>query len=99
MAYNFSAEKRGGDQDLGVLHQALSRFVLFEFFPVEVSDELLTLGISIPFKAMDDARFENELEEMLMYLVLKQGFHVTDLFTGKPVLASNISGLAKRISG
>jgi hypothetical protein len=98
MAYNFSAQKRGG-QDLQVLHQALRRFVLFEFFPVEVGEELLTLGISIPLKSMDDPRFENELEEVMRYLVLEQEFNVTDLFTGNPVLASNITGLAKQISG
>src|SRR4051812_42950896 len=98
MAYNFSAEKRG-DQDLQVLHQLLTQFDLFEFFPVEVSEDLLTLGISIPFKAMDDPRFENELEEVMTYLVLKQEFKVTDLFTGNPVLAGNISGLGKQISG
>ncbi|MBS0208657.1 MAG: hypothetical protein JSS27_06845 [Planctomycetes bacterium] len=97
MAYNFSAEKRGRE-DLQVLHQALRHFDLFEFFPIEVSDELLTLGISIPFKSMGDPRFEDELQEVMTYLVLKHEFNITDLFTGNPILASNISGLAKQIS-
>ncbi|NQU21925.1 MAG: hypothetical protein HQ567_11635 [Candidatus Nealsonbacteria bacterium] len=98
MAYNFSAEKRG-DQDLQILHERLSHFGLIEFFPVEVSGESLTLGISIPFRAMDEPRFENELENVMTYLVSEEGFQVTDLFTGNPVSAGDISGLAKQISG
>lgn len=97
MAYNFSAEKRG-DQDLRILHERLSRFALIEFFPVEVGGDSLTLGISIPFKAMDDPRFEDELESVMTYLISEQGFQVTDLFTGNPVSAGSISGMAKQIS-
>jgi hypothetical protein len=98
MAYNFSAEKRG-ERDLKVLHERLSEFNLIEFFPVDVSDESLTLGISIPFKAMDDPRFENELDMAMRYLVSEQGFQVTDLYSGNAVPTSDISGLARRISG
>ena len=98
MAYNFSAEKRGR-RALKAIHQTLSHFDLFEFFPVEVNEERLTLGISIPFKSMNEPRFENELEELMRYLILTQEFNVTDLFTGNPVVARNISGLAKQISG
>lgn len=97
MAYNFSAEKRG-EQDLQVLHERLSELDLIEFFPVEVSDESLTLGISIPFKVMDDPRFENEVEKAMRYLVSEQGFQVTDLFTGNAITSSDISGLASQIS-
>lgn len=97
MAYSFSAEKRG-DQDLQVLHERLSQFDLVEFFPVEVRGDLLTLGISIPFKAMDDPRFENQLEEVMTYLIAEQDFQVTDLYTGNPVRAGDIPGLAKQIS-
>ena len=97
MAYNFSADKRG-DQDLQGLHERLSQFDLVEFFPVEVSGDLLTLGMSIPFKAMDDPRFENELEDVMTYLIAEQEFQVTDLLTGNPVRAGDIAGLAKQIS-
>ena len=97
MAYNFLAEKRGG-QDLQILHERLSEFDLIEFFPVEVSDESLTLGISIPFKVMDDPRFQNEVEKAMGYLVSEQGFQVTDLFTGNAISSSDISGLARKIS-
>lgn len=97
MAYNFSAEKHG-KQDLQILHECLSHFDLIEFFPIEVSDESLTLGISIPFNVMDDPRFENEVETAMGYLVSEQGFQVTDLFTGNAISSSDISGLARQIS-
>ena len=97
MSYNCSAEKRGR-QNLQFLHNTLMRFVLCEFFPIEVREELLTLGISIPLKAMDEPGFENELEEVMRFLIVKQGFNVTDLYTGSLVLVGNISGLAKKIS-
>lgn len=97
MAYNFSAEKHG-EQDLQILRERLSEFELIEFFPVDVSDESLTLGISIPFKAMDEPRFENELEKAMSYLVA-DGFQVTDLYTGNAIAASDIPGLARQISG
>jgi hypothetical protein len=64
-----------------------------------VSQELLSLGISIPLKGINDPRFENQLEEVMKYLVLKEQFSVTDLYSGKPVLAGDIPGLAKQISG
>lgn len=98
MAYNFSAEKRG-EQDWEILRDRLAEFDLIEFFPVDVSAESFTLGISIPFKAMDDQRFENELEKAMRYLVSEQGFQVTDLFTGNAIAPGEISGLAQRISG
>ena len=98
MAYNFSAEKRG-EQDLQILHKRLSKFDLIEFFTVDVSAESFTLGISIPFKVMDDPRFENELEKTMSYLVSEEGFQVTDLYTGKAIAAGDISGLARQISG
>lgn len=97
MAYNFSAEKHGA-RDLRTLHERLSRFELVELFPVEVGGDSLTLGMSIPFKAMDDPRFRSELENVMTYLVVEQGFHVTDLYTGEPVSVGAISGLAKQIS-
>jgi len=97
MAYHFSAEKRG-DRDLRILHERLSSCALVEIFPVEVSGDSLTLGMSIPLKGMDDPRFESELEDLMTYLVVEQRFQVTDLYTGEPVSASAISGLAKQIS-
>ncbi|MCO8125242.1 hypothetical protein NHH03_26125 [Stieleria sp. TO1_6] len=97
MAYHFSAEKTG-EQDLQTLQERLSKFNLIEFFPVEVSDESLTLGVSIPFKVMDDPRFENEVEKAMSYLVSEQGFQVTDLFTGNGIASSDISKLASQIS-
>ena len=97
MAYNFSAEK-SGERDLQILHERLSEFGLIEFFPVDVSGESLTLGFSIPFKAMDDPQFENQLEKAMSYLVSDQGFQVTDLFTGNAIASSDISTLAQKIS-
>lgn len=97
MAYNFSAEIHG-KQDLQILHERLSEFDLIEFFPVEVSDQSLTLGISIPVKVMDDPRFESQIEKAMSYLVSEQGFQVTDLFTGKAIAFGDISELARRIS-
>lgn len=97
MAYNFSAEK-SGEQDLQILHDRLSEFELIEFFPVDVSDAAITLGISIPFKVMDDPRFESEVQRSMNYLVLDEGFQVTDLFTGNVVASSEIPELAQRIS-
>jgi hypothetical protein len=97
MAYNFLAEKRG-EQDLQFLQERLTEFELLEFFPVEVSDDFLTLGISIPFKVMDDPRFENEVQKAMSFLVSEQGFQVTDLFTGNAIDSGDISGLARKIS-
>jgi hypothetical protein len=97
MAYNFSADKRG-DLDLQVVHQRLSPFALVECFPVEVSDELITLGISIPMKAINEPRFEHDLVQLMTYLIVEQGFHVTDLYSGRPVRVEDIAGLPKQIS-
>ena len=98
MAYQYSAEKRG-ERNLVTLHERLTHCGLIEFFPVEIRADSVTLGISIPFKAMDDARFVTELESVMTYLISEQKFQVTDLFTGNPVAADDISGLAERISG
>lgn len=98
MAYHFSAEKCG-ERDLKRLHQRLSEFELIEFFPVDVSADSFTLGISIPFKGMDDPRFADELEKAMCYLVSEEGFRVTDLYTGKAIAADDIAGLARQISG
>lgn len=97
MAYNFTAERRG-KHDLQVLQERLSAFHLIEFFPIEVSDESVMLGISIPFKAMDDPQFGGEFEQVMSYLVSEQGFQVTDLFTGNMIAADEMSQLARQIS-
>lgn len=98
MAYIFSAEKRD-EQDLQILHERLSGFNLIEFFPIDVSDESVVLGISIPRKAMDDPNFDNELNEAMNYLVSERGFQVTDLFTGRTITPGDLPGLAQQISG
>jgi hypothetical protein len=97
MAYNFTAEKHG-EQDLHALRERLSGLNLIEFFTVEVSAASLALGISIPYKAMDDPGFRDELEEVMNYLVSEQGFRVTDLFTGNAIAAGDIPDLAQHIS-
>ena len=79
MAYNFSVEKRGG-HDLLALHHALGHFHFVEFFPIEASEELLTLGISIPLRSIDEPCLENELDKLMRFLVVEQEFNVTDLF-------------------
>ena len=97
MAYNFSAEKKG-EHDLPSLHNRLCKYELIEFFPVNVSNEAITLGISIPFKAMDDPGFESEVQRSMSYLISDEGFQVTDLYTGNAVAINEIPGLARRIS-
>lgn len=97
MAYNFYAEKNG-NQDLRVLLEDLSSFCLTEFFPIEVTEVSVSLGISIPFKAIDDPRFEYEFEKVISYLINDREFHVIDLFTGNAVSSGDISSLARQIS-
>ncbi|MCO8122151.1 hypothetical protein NHH03_10415 [Stieleria sp. TO1_6] len=96
MSYNFSAEKHG-EQNLQLLHELLSAIELLEFFPVVISGSEVVLGISIPFKTMDDPRFETELEKAMVHLV-SDGFEVTDLFTGKAIVLDEIPKLARQIS-
>lgn len=98
MAYHFTAEKRD-NQNLLLLHEALEKFGLIEFFPIEISEPFVSLGVSIPFKSIGDPNFENELVTLMSYLVVEQGFEVTDLYTGNSVKADEISGLVKQISG
>ena len=98
MAYNFSADKQGV-YDLQRIHERLSQIELVEFFPVDVKDEYLTLGISVPFKACDDTRLEVELNKAMTYLIEEQQFLVTDLFTGKLVRIENMPVLIKEILG
>ena len=81
-----------------ILHKRLSEFDLLECFPVEVSGKLFTLGISIPFNAMDDPRFESQLQGIMSFLISEQGFQVTDLYTGNALAAGDIPELARRIS-
>ncbi len=97
MAYNFTAENLG-KQDLHALGKRLSEYSLIEFFPVEVSAASLTLGISVPFKAIGDPGFRTEIENAMSYLVTEQGFVVTDLYTGNTIAPSDIPGLAQQIS-
>ena len=97
MAYNFSAEKRG-NLELPVLHERLTRSSLIEFFPVEVSDDGITLGISVPFKCMDDPKFEAELVDVMNYLMAEQEFQVTDLFTGESLCVDDIPALPRKIA-
>jgi len=96
MAYQFTAEKCG-NHDLPILHERLARHVLIEFFPVEIGDDCLTLGISVPIKALDDPRFETELVNVMTYLVSEEEFQVTDLYTGDPVRVDDIPRLASQI--
>ncbi|MCA9116095.1 MAG: hypothetical protein KDA79_13490 [Planctomycetaceae bacterium] len=97
MSYNFYAEKHDA-QDLRILHKRLTECSLIEFFPVDISGGSLVLGISIPFKAMDDPQLENELKETMTWLVIEQGFLVVDLFTGKAIDPGDIPGLTQRLS-
>lgn len=97
MAYNFLIEKTG-DPNLLVVHQRLTELRLIEFFPVEVSSNYLALGMSIPFKSVSDPQFKHQLEVAMAYLITEQGFLVTDLYTGKAIATSEISGLAAQIS-
>ncbi len=93
MAYNFTAEK-SDPQNIQSLHERLTQFDLVEFFPIEVSESQLMLGISIPFKFMDDPRFGKQLTELMTYLV-SSGFHVVDLFTGEPIRDVDVSGFLR----
>lgn len=97
MAYNFLAHK-SGDSDLQSLRKRLCGFENIECFPVEVSADLVTLGVSVPFRAMDDPQFERELVEAMTYLVAEKGFQITDLVTGNTVRPEDIADLSKQIS-
>lgn len=96
MAYIFSAQKHGG-QDMQLLQEKLLEFPLIEFFPIDISDHSIALGISIPFKAMNEPRFENELQEAMSYFI-SDGFQVTDLYSGNLVTAGDIPDLVRQIS-
>lgn len=97
MAYNFTAEKLG-NLDIEPLNDKLTRFNLIEFFPIEVNSEHVDLGISIPFKHMDDHRFSQELTELMTFLICAEGFQVWDLFTGNEIQSGDITGMAEKIS-
>jgi hypothetical protein len=97
MAYNFLVQKCGGF-DVDALRHSLSKCVLIECFPIEMSASEVTLGISIPFKVMVHPRFESELTQLMRYLVAEHEFNVTDLYTGIQVRQDEVADLAKRIS-
>ncbi len=97
MSYQLLAEK-DGIQNLRLLHERFSTIKLIEFFPVEIGPQVWALGISIPFKSIDDSQFQNELENVISYLVTDQGFQVTDLYTGTALSSADVSDLAERIS-
>ena len=97
MAYNFSAEKKS-KLDLQALQSRLSKLELIEFFPIDVSSDSISLGISVPFKVVDDPRFECEVCDTMYFLISEVGFEVFDLFTGKAVTTADIPGLARQIS-
>jgi hypothetical protein len=98
LAYNFTAEARG-EVVQSVVRQRLSRYTLIEYFPVEVSSDRLTIGISIPFRHVDDAKLEGELVDLMTFLIAEQGFEVTDLYEGTRVTHGQVPGLLRRISG
>ncbi len=97
MAYNFTAEKRG-KPDLSLLHERLARYSLVEFFPVEIGADSLTLGVSVPFKFMDDPGFEAELVDLMNYLVAEEEYEVVDLFTGRVLEVDDIQVLPGKIA-
>jgi len=96
MAYLFTAEKCG-DYNVPILRQQLARCELIEFFPIEIRDDSLSLGFSIPSKLMDDPRFEAELVSVMTYLIADANFEVTDLYSGDPITANEIPGLTAKI--
>lgn len=97
MAYHFSAEK-SGSVDMQRLHEQLSVVDLIEFFPIDISDESLTVGITIPLRAMNAPRFKSELAETMRFLISVEGFQVTDLYTGKLIAVDEIPNLAQQIA-
>ena len=97
MAYHFLAEKRG-EEELEPLSRALSRLEVIEVFPVEISGDLVAIGISIPFKIVDRARFPDELRALLSFLICERDFQVIDLYTGQEVTAAEVPSMAQRIS-
>lgn len=97
MAYNFTADKQGA-YDLKGIHERLSKSELIEFFPMEVNEDLLTLGISIPLKNCEDSRLESEFLNVMNYLIAEQHFQVTDLYSAKAVRIENLPVLIKEIS-
>jgi len=97
MAYQFLVDIPS-DRDLQHLHDRLSAVKLIEYFPIDVGPECTSLGISIPFKSMDQASFEHELSDLMNLLVNEMDSLVFDLYTGDRIKPGDISELAKRIS-
>ncbi len=97
MAYHFIAEKRG-KEELGPLSRALSRLEVIEVFPVEISGDLVVIGISVPFKRVERARFPDEICALFSFLICERAFQVFDLYTGQEVTAAEVPTMAQRIS-
>lgn len=98
MAYSFWAEKRGS-YDLRVLRDRLRESNSIEFFPVDVSEESIVIGISVPLNGMNEKRFECDVEGAIHFLMSDAGFVVFDLFTGNEIALAEVPGLAQRILG
>lgn len=98
MAYHFTAETPS-TPDIEALRERLAEADLVEYFPIEQNADGLSIGLSIPFKQVDDPRFAEQIESLMTYLVVEKGFEVVDLYTGEAVMPENIAGLAKQISG
>lgn len=98
MAYIFFAEKHGAF-DLTNLNQNLLQFAEIEVFPIEIFDDSISLGISVPLKAADEPSFERVLDRALRFLIVQEGFQVTDLYTGQIVSEDDISNVYRRMTG
>lgn len=97
MSYNFLAEKEGRE-DLVVLHSELARYPLVEFFPLEDDVRTTALGVSIPFKSIDDPFFSREFVSLMECLIDANGFCVVDLFTGEVVSVKDLEELSEAMS-
>ena len=96
MAYHFTAETTARP-DTALLRRRLTQYSLIEFFPVEVSENGLILGISIPFRSTDTAALEAELLDLMTYLIVHEAFEVTDLFRGQRVGPGDLTDLAHHV--
>ena len=96
MGYQFLAEKE--DIDFVQLHSELTPLGsgLIEFFPIPGSPP--SLGVSIPFKAMDQPEFSDAVVNVMRRLVSDRKFVVTDLYSGKRIDVASIETLPQRIS-
>ena len=96
MAYHFTVEVHGAASCSGV-RAHLAPLTRIEWFTIEASADSLTVGVSIPLRALSMPGLEAELVDLMTALVAERGCGVTDLFLGSAVKANDLSSLLTRV--